>query len=285
MPSERTHTVAVVCLLSIHVLVDLLIVMSIGRVENRTWVAVVAAVPIAQATLVALWASRSRAPSYVRFPLLAIALAWLWYVEMTALDMINGEPMSSAHAVALAVQAVVILTVLGVVRLADWIAWRRRTPDAPPPQYGIAALLLWTAAVALILGLSKTALAHCHWAWNDFTSPSSRIGVVVGAYNACAGLLVIAAVSGRRWRLPRAVVALAAVPLLAWWEVDGVRVLADYTGSIQVRECIALISAQAVYLLVTLLPLRLCSRHTPCAVRRVTSVAENDIPGEEGSPG
>ena len=67
--------VAVVSMLAVHLAADVLILGWVGRPENETLLLAAVAVPLAQASLLALWAAAGRGRSYVRALVLAFGPA------------------------------------------------------------------------------------------------------------------------------------------------------------------------------------------------------------------
>ena len=88
-----------------------------------------------------------------------------------------------------------------------------------------------------------------------------RHGLVIGAYNACYGLLIAWALLLGRGRRPwRLAIAWVAVGLLAWSEEPVLVAIFGADGRVGVMHWIVWSAFQALYLSVTLIPLSLALR-------------------------
>jgi hypothetical protein len=247
-------------LLGVHVAVDAAIVGWIRRPADEGWLLLAAAaVPLAQATLVAAWAALSPIRSYVRIPLAILAFAWLWHVQCRSLDFECRDYLSADHALSLATQGTLVLLVLLAARTVAW-SWRRRrnSRDETPVQFSIGSLLCWTAAVALLLGLGKFALVKSGWTSEFVHGRMFFVGAVVGAYDAAVGLLALAIFIGRKQWLFKTVAALFIVALLVLSEKPVLKYLFEFDWAVNTAQWYALTGLHLAYLAATLLPLALC---------------------------
>jgi len=221
-----------------------------------------AALPVAQVGLLSAWIARGRLLSYVRVPAAVVAMTALWALECRVLGLDLADDRCAAHALAFAVQALLVTGVLAVVRVLAWLVAPWLDPQQPPRriQFGVGFLLGWIAAVAVVLGAWKVALIHSNWPWDVVKGDLFLFGAVVGAYNALFALIAIAGVFlGRRgWTLVLQVpLALGLVAAAAWSQPVILQTLFDRDGSVESIEWMVLAGFQTAYLLVTLVPLRL----------------------------
>jgi hypothetical protein len=237
--------------LAAHVTAAVLLAALIGRVNGEIGLLATTAVPVSQATLLALWAALSRVRSYVRIPLAIAGLAGVWFVESRSLDWTSDDWRSAAHAGMFAVQATLVFAVAQCA--GRWTGRPLRHEGGSPAkmrfQFTLGALLAWAVAIGVLLGLGKAALAGSGWTRDVVSGQLFRHGLVIGVYNASYGLLIAWAVLVRRrrwaWRLP---IALVFASLLAWSEGPVLEALCQSNGSVGVLGWIGWSTFQVFYL-------------------------------------
>jgi hypothetical protein len=252
-------------ILGVHLAAAYLIAGRIGRVDGAIWLLATTAVPVSQATLLAVWAALSRTASFVRIPVAVIGLVGVWYVELQSLAWTSQDWRSAAHAGMFAVQAAIVFvvaaSVAGLVRRS-----RRRKGGLSATkrfQFTLGSLLAWAGAIAVLLGLGKTALAASGWTLDVTDGQVFWHGLVIGAYNACYGLLIAWALLLGRGRRPwRLAIAWVAVGLLAWSEEAVLIAVFGSNGRVGVMHWIMWSAFQVLYLSATLIPLSLTLRVT-----------------------
>jgi hypothetical protein len=128
-----------------------------------------------------------------------------------------------------------------------------RPEEVPGIQFSIGFLLVWTTVLALALGLGK--MAYRALGWQERSLPTDLgIYFLVAGYDIADSILTLLAIAGRRWILARAAVACVLLGALIWLECFMARVLREPSPDI----VIMLTVAQVIYLVATLVPLRLC---------------------------
>jgi hypothetical protein len=222
------------------------------------------ALPLAQASLLAAWGVWARWPSYVRAPLVVIGATALWAVQCRSLDFEPGDERCAGHALGFAVQVLLVGGVLAMMRLEGWrISRRHHAPERRQRriQFGISFVLSWVAAIAVILAAWKSASVYSGWTMEVVKGKFFGFGAVVGVYNALFALIALAAVWwGRRWYhvLAQAVPALVIACVFAASQSVVLRDLFDTDGYVGAEGWITQAGFQTFFLLVTLVPIKLC---------------------------
>jgi len=250
-----------------------LAVLLVGHVAATAWIVndyrrgdtflaplAVSALPSAQASLLAVWIVWGRLRSYVRVAVALVGLTVVWAVECHSLGLELTDERCAAHALAFAVQTVVISGALAVVPLITWLAGRRdsRRPRWPI-QFGAGVLFGWTAAAAVVLGAWKLALGRSKWPLEVVTGELFLFGAAVGVYNALFALILLAGTGRRRpWKLAAlgVVPALTVVLAVAGSQPVVLRALFGEIGNVDMNAWLVLAGLQVCYMAVTLVPIR-----------------------------
>jgi hypothetical protein len=127
-------------------------------------------------------------------------------------------------------------------------------------QFGLGWVLGWVAAVALILGAGKLVLIRSGWPVEVVKGELFPLGAVVGTYNALFALLIVVSVWwGRRWYrlVPQVLLALILVGAAACSQSVVLRTWCSTDGNVEPLAWLVQAGFQALYLLVTLVPIRL----------------------------
>ncbi len=249
---------AIAALVVGHSIATIGILASYERSPNLLLLTAVSALPLAQASLLAVWVTLGRSLSYVRFAVAGVVATVLWAVECHSLNLQLPDERSAAHALALAVQIVLIGGVLATIRLGRWLVERRDERDRV--QFSVAFLLGWVAATAVVLGAWKLSLNRAAWPIDVIRGDSFLFGAAVGAYNAFFALTVLGSVWwGRRWYtlLFQGFAALVLVGVVASFQSVVLRTVFNGNGGVDVVGWMLLAGFQGLYLLVTLVPVRL----------------------------
>ena len=225
----------------------------------------VAALPLAQASLLSMWIAGGRLLSYVRVPIAVVALTALWAVECQSLGLELADDRCAAHALMFAVQTILVSGLLVMMRVCRWLTDLRRDCEEPEKpesrvQFSVGFVLGWTTAIGLALGAWKLVLMHSNWPLEAVKGELFLFGAVVGAYNALFALIVLAGVSwGRRWwRVAlQVLLALGLVGAVACSQSAVLTASVDEDGNVKRAAWIFLAGFQAVYLLISLVPIRL----------------------------
>jgi len=254
--ARRTSHVALQAAVLAHLTLDLVLVLgrwSFGPVA----VAAVAAVPLAQAGLAAIWSCAAPVPSYARFLIATAATAWAWFVAVAVLPAVAMPgAASAAWAVAFATQTAVILAAVALCSI-----WRQVRPPRDPGadgrpatslQYGVGSLLAWTTAVALLLGLWQTASAVFGWHANVVEWPFFRLLPVIGIFSAVYTLLVVLSLARRRWIAARVLAAAGTIAALAYFLPDALAWLFVDTGGLSHTSAMVMAGTQTALLYLTL---------------------------------
>jgi hypothetical protein len=256
MPTTVLQHVALLTLLSIHLIADYELYSNSSSSPIGTLVGM--ALPASQASLFALWACRARWPSFVRFPLAAVGVAAAWFVTIHFLPIARDSEMAAAHGMFFVVQAAAIVAVYAVSQLLLRRAAREKCADAPPPQFSIATLLIWTTVFALFLGLGKSLCLWMGWQTEVIRGRYFFFGCVIGVYNAFFALFALAAaLAGRRLPL-QLVFAVIAIGLVAMTEEWTLKLIFNNNGGVRWSDWLVMAASQAVFLFASLLPLRWC---------------------------
>ncbi len=255
----RTQIVVIALVLVVHALADLALVTADLTIRG-SWELLIFAWPMSRVSLIALWASISRARSYVRFPVAVVATAWAWCVLNMALDISLDHEISAVLATLFVVQALIVCVAISAGRLLwRWRRLRKGLQSEEPliPQYSLRFLLLWTTLLSIMLGAGRIMFGWLEWAsdvveWEDFCFFS-----MVALHNAAFALLVLASLVGRTWLLRRILLALAMIFAIGYFEMAMFSlILGDPRGG-SIADFLFVAGFQAAYLYATLLPLRL----------------------------
>jgi uncharacterized membrane protein YuzA (DUF378 family) len=217
--------------------------------------------PLAQLSLVALWAAFGRGPSYARFALALVGLAWTWLVVVGLLQFGVRADYAAGWGAALAVQGLMVFAAASAGRVAWRYATAPRGSDSrwSPLQFGVGWLLLWTAVIAAVLGLGQTVTSGLGWTEKTLSWEYFPMAPAIGGYNAAYALLVMGALAARGKPSLRAAAAAGLVGLACSQSA----VLARLFGSsADITPTVALLLAgsQVVWLSATLLPVWIASR-------------------------
>ncbi len=255
--SNRREIIVLACLFGIHLLMDVLIAGPIRRVDSQVLLLVIAAIPVGQVTLLALWAGLSPVRSYLRFALLTLGLVWLWFVEGRSLDFSYNVDLSTAHAMMFLTQAAIVFADASLIRVVAWRR-RRRAESAPRMQVGLGFLLAWIASIAVALALGREVWIRCEWSLDVVKGRFFWFGCVVGVYNALVGLLAIwARPAGSKWFVCQLVFALLLTGLMAWSQRLALEMLFGEDGGLNALDWLTSAGSQAAILLATLIPFRM----------------------------
>jgi len=268
MSNSRQYLV-IGLVVAVHVLVDLVLLaasqIDLMTVSSGAFCYLVLMWPMSQASLVAIWAAISRMPLYVRFVVAVLGLWWTCYMASVifyAEAGIRDEVWVALWVTITLTQAAGIVIVIVVCRVVWTCFERRQAGSAQAPfgrqQFSIASLLIWTAALAAVLGLGKTAAIYYGWRAEEFAWHGELLWL--GAFHAVCALLVLASLTSRAplWvAVPLGVITLGLLTCseaFIFFEYSG----GEYTSAL--TEAAMLNGFQAMYLYATLLPLRLCGR-------------------------
>jgi hypothetical protein len=278
---------AIAALVVGHSIATIGILASYERSPNLLLLTAVSALPLAQASLLAVWVTLGRSLSYVRFAVAGVVATVLWAVECHSLNLQLPDERSAAHALALAVQIVLIGGVLATIRLGRWLVEHRSNScdERDRVQFSVGSLLGWVAATAVVLGAWKLSLNRAAWPIDVIRGDSFLFGAAVGAYNAFFALTVLGSVSrGRRWYafLAQGFAALVLVGVVASFQSVVLRTVFNGNGGVDVVGWMLLAGFQGLYLLVTLVPVRLYKLSCRKEPRNGTST--RFAPGQAGLP-
>jgi len=260
--AESPSSVAVGLALLVHLTADLVLLLN-PQLRSEMGLMFALAVPIAQVSLVALWAATCAVPPYVRLVITVLGTAWGWYVMITGLRrLVVGSAESAAWAAGLVTQVVVILAFVAARSL--WLQFRAARKQGPDGRdagrwcrYSVGSLLGWTTVAAVLLGLGQTA----RWfGWNAETLQSGdfRFLCVVSVFNAAYALLVTWSLLHRRRLVVRIAVALLIIGAAAAAEPRVLRLLLGSGLVLDHVPASILAGTQTLLLYATLVPVRLC---------------------------
>lgn len=152
------------------------------------------AVPITQNALMMLWCMAGGGRSYVRFPIAIMATIGIWCVTIRFLgtDVAVGGPYLMAG---FAAESTVVF--VGMFGLQQWIA-----RGSKGMQYGIFAVMSFTAFIAIVLGFLR--LSHQWWGWTIGLASTEHFWVLPYYFAGC-GLVAVAALLTLSAPLPRRV--------------------------------------------------------------------------------
>jgi hypothetical protein len=257
----RPGTVARLAVL-IHLILVAVLVLCAPQYRGTAAMTAALAVPLAQVSLVAVWAGTRRMMSARRWAVALAGTGWGWLVAIVILPGIAVRSTASAGwAVGLGTQAATIL-----VALAIW-PWRRPLEtsdhDASRPrrraQYTVGSLLGWVTLAAVLLSVGKTAtLLGCSDVaqWHSF-----RFVLALGFLNALDVLLVVWSLSKPSHLVRRSLIAAVTLAALACLEPLALALVLGGTGGLTPALSLVLAAVQAVILYATLFPL--CTPHAP----------------------
>ncbi len=260
MPKTNLQMVVIASLLATHLIADF--VLCVNTSGSSEIVAIIGlALPLSQGSLLALWACMAGWRSYVRFPLACFGITWTWFVAIKFIPIGQDRDMAASYALFFVVQTGVIITIYYLLQIIlRWIA-QRRNPDAvgsPPLQFSIGFLLIWTAVIALFLGLGKTLCLQMDWRLDVIHGEYFYFGCVIGTYDAFYALVALAAALARKKLLLRIALAAIAIGLVASSQRLVLEFVFKNNGGVHWAEWILFAGSQAAFLFATLLPLRWC---------------------------
>jgi hypothetical protein len=250
---------ALQAVLAVHVAVDLALLAWPWQLMSGT-PAVVIAWPLSQISLVAIWAAFSRMPSALRFAgcLSASASAWLLLIVVLP-NMSVYDRQAAGWGAACATQAATTVLVTAAVRWASRKQSRGKAPAGTAAgrfQFSIGFLLLWTAAVALLLGLCRAAVTQLGWTEEVLDWLYFLFMPVFGAGNAAVAGVVLVSLGGRRWLLARMATSLIVASLVGYVQPCLLEWFFKSAGGLTRANAATLAVVQGAYLYGTLLPLR-----------------------------
>ena len=249
--------VAVWLVIGFHATINLVTIALPVDVENDSLFLL--GVPIAQASLIAIWLSLSRWRAYLRIPLAALGLIGTWVVTMDLLrDFTVGSAVAAAWASMFAVQAAIIICLITAGRVLRWLfrSARDLQPGGAQPLK-VTYLLVSVAALMMVVVVVRQGVHGLGWTRDVTQWQYFYVFPVLGVYNALSAVTLLALVMNRRWCVPGAVVGVASAALQG---VSGPHLLATLLGTegaLSVVQFMALTGSQAICLAVTLVPLRL----------------------------
>ena len=213
------------------------------------------AISFAQTGLVAVWVAVSRVRYYVRFPLALAGIGWTWLALMHLVDPSLQDPESAAWLILGVLQFLYVAGALVLGRLLAARLRRRSTGASPPAQFGLAALMIWTAMVAATLAAARILVTALGWTTEVFQWQYLGFMPIFAAYNAAYALAAFVSVRVRKHRVgvilsTAVLIGLAGATLPATFYA-----IFQETGGITATECLELAAFQAGLLYATLIPL------------------------------
>jgi hypothetical protein len=230
---------------------------------------------LGQTSLLALWADRSQAKSYLRIPLAILLTAVLCWMISRHFDqpLFTDGIRPTEYFYLYGIHAILITTILSSLRIGIVLFQRLRTTKSQEKnekaQFTLGFLLIWTTIFALLLGLGKEILFEPRWTPNRYLYFFIEIGVC----NTVFALLAFATAlfdMRRRWTMFLLFMTsfLILIQPLSWFETS----LLDYETIpfFEYRQppstwatgmhagFVLLANVQCLTILATLLPLRLC---------------------------
>lgn len=222
-----------------------------------------------QTSLIALWADRCPIRSYFRIPLalfLVMGFCWIasdpwneyFYVRSYAVKISYSFLENSCY---YGVNAISIILALSIIRLKRSIfgTTRKTGTSAPqaPFQFSVGSMLIWTAIVALFLGLGKLASNHPKFGvFDEYCLSTLEMGIfsVIYAY------ILIVAMLEFNFRWPRLIFVFLLLQSIAWLNS---RILPSTGGCFRFPGCesfaaMAIANIQILTIFATILPLRSC---------------------------
>lgn len=237
---------------------------SYRRSDNRWLLLAVAALPMAQCSLLAAWLARGNWPAYLRAAVVAVGVATLWFVECQSLNLDLTDERCAAYALMFSVQTMLIISMSATIRLGEILLLRSSRCQKEAPgwrmQFTVRSTLGWIAAVAVVLGVARFVAGHADWSLDVIHSTLFLFGAVVGTYNASFALLAFASIGmgGPWYRLSAQVlVATVLISVIASSESVVLSKLFGTNGNVQPIEWIKQARFQVMYLWATLVPFRL----------------------------
>ena len=192
-----------------------------------------------------------------------IAVTALWAIECHSLNVELSDDLGAAYALTFAVQTVLVGGLLLTTRLGTWLIRRHRHDLEKPEwrvQFGVGLMLSWIAAIAVVLCAWRQVRIHTGWSLDVVKGAYFLFGGVVGAYNAVFALMVLASVRwGQQWYRTLARLAGAGIGLaVASSQSIASQALFGLHGGVQMTQWMALAGFQALYLLITVVPMWQC---------------------------
>ncbi len=234
---------------------DVLLISRPWFLENEQLL-VAMAVPVSQCSLAALWAASSRASLYSRFAAPLIGTIASWYVLTRILPWGIGEPASAAWALSLAIQTLAIVLIVNLYdRGCRFLARRGSRDDVDasksnraPFAFDLRTLMLWTTAIALLLGFVQYARAEWQWTSNVADWVFIEAMPIIGLFNAFVGVLWLWALASGSWqkRSTKAAVVTLLIGVLGFLMSSAVD-WATGTNAVDVHDCLVLLVAQSVF--------------------------------------
>lgn len=243
-----------VCL-GLHVLADTLLITRAWFLDGYLlWVAL--SLPLSQASLVVIWAACTRAPALMRFAVAPAALFACWYVLMQTLSSGSiGDTISAVWALGLAVQAMTIVILIALYRVAHELYARRRADHERTSMlsYNILTLMLWTMLVALGFGLVNHGRANWGWTASKTEWELLKAIPVIGVSNGLIAVIWVWALTlGRwRWRFAKIVVAAGLVAAVGYFEPKPFQWVIGFQA-LDTSTTLTVAVAQSTYLVFTL---------------------------------
>ena len=259
---------ALLLVVVVHVAIDVVLI-SRGAIDSSTIPGVVqgalAAFPMAQGCLIAIWAANGRIRFFLRLPvaMLAMLVPLIALLRVTATN--KSDLYAPAFAFLLLTQLLTILILINGGRLVRRLhrLWRSgwTAADARPMQFTLRQMLLWTAILALIMGTGKALFGWLGWTADVFVGEEFYAVQLFAVYNAVYALLTLTLFTAPvRWQ--------TRILLIPWFAL-GVGALAcsmplvsQYMPGIKwwldVYEALLLAIPQFIYHTMTLWPLWLC---------------------------
>jgi hypothetical protein len=210
------------------------------------------AAPLAMSSLIALWWSCSRLPSYSRTLISATICVLCWALLIGLLPNVDlSSPIAACWGLSLLTQ--VALTAFGATLVQRVTAPAERHA---PSRFSLAFLFLWTAVVAAMLGGGRWIASFAGWTTADILGWEYLLQLeVLAASSAVLSTALFAAVRLRVAGLMKALICLAltlAIPAAVPW------IMASAVGSVGATHTavFVLLGVQGLIVLAALLPLR-----------------------------
>jgi hypothetical protein len=263
---------------------DLLARRSLGSWYEGTWehllLLCVSALPLAQATLLALWAVSGRLIACLRVPMAILLLTVIWLVECKALAFEMADYRTAAHALMLLCQFLWVVGMTGCVLAIRRLC--RHRPGSPSErsrfQFRLVSVLVWMLGMGVLLGVGRLILMYAQWTPEILQGELFFYGVIVGCFNAAFGLLLILAMSWGRRRWPAACAALALIFALAWLQPSVMQAMFGAAGRMSRVDWLLQAGFQSTFLLATLALIRCKPYNAKRDEQRSCMPAQGDLP-------